>query len=50
MVLHTYPDLGRVCNAAHPAFPLFEVYPEPELHADIIGIEVIFPIGEDVAG
>jgi hypothetical protein len=30
--------------------PLAEVDPEPELYADIVGIEVIFPVGEEVVG
>ena len=36
--------------AAYPACPLFEVHPEPELYADMVGIGVIFPVGEEVVG
>ena len=39
-----------MATAADPACPLFEVNPEPELDADIVGIEVIFPVGEEVVG
>ena len=39
-----------MATAASPACPLFEVHPEPELYADIVGIEVIFPVGEEVVG
>jgi hypothetical protein len=39
-----------MATAADPACPLFEVHPEPELYADIVGIEVIFPVGEEVVG
>ena len=39
-----------LATAAHPACPLAEVNPEPKLDADIIGIEVIFPVGEEVVG
>src|SRR4029453_12932092 len=35
-------------TADHPACPLFEVDPQPKLYANVVGIEVIFLIGEEV--
>ena len=43
-------ERSGMAMAADPACPLFEVHPEPELYADIVGIEVIFPVGEEVVG
>ena len=43
-------ERSSMATAASPACPLFEVHPEPELYADIVGIEVIFPVGEEVVG
>ena len=43
-------ERSGMATAASPACPLFEVNPEPELYADIVGIEVIFPVGEEVVG
>src|SRR5919199_961081 len=39
-----------MATAVYPACSLSEVHPEPELYADIVGIEVIFPVGEEVVG
>src|SRR5919198_567026 len=39
-----------MATAASPACPFFEVHPEPELYADMVGIEVMFPVGEEVVG
>jgi hypothetical protein len=43
-------ERSGMATAASPACLLFEVHPEPELYADIVGIEVIFPVGEEVIG
>src|SRR5919198_2582727 len=43
-------ECSGMATAASPACPLFEVNAEPELEADIVGIEVIFPVGEEVVG
>ena len=46
-----HPSARRgLATAVHPACPLAEVNPEPKLDADIIGIEVIFPVGKEVVG
>jgi len=47
MPLHPAKHSG-MATAAHPGCPLFEVDPQPELYAHIVGIEVIFLIGEDI--
>ena len=43
-------ERSSMATAASPACPLFEVHPEPELYADMVGIGVIFPVGEEVVG
>ena len=43
-------ERSGMATAADPACPLFEVHPEPELDADIVGIEVIFPDSSGFSG
>ena len=41
-------ERSGMATVDHPTFPLFEVDPQPQLYADIVGIEVVALIGEEV--
>jgi hypothetical protein len=41
-------ERSGMATVDHPTFPLFEVDPQPQLYADIVGIEVVALVGEEV--